>query len=212
MFPAGAHINKLAREKFELHPEESPRFVEQVLAKANHVSESANDSATCTYSEGRAMKYLAKKDLGTGVMFTLLLVACVGFGIFFITMPDPTVVGGTILMLTGILWLWFWFGTTYEITSSHVIVRLGPIRWRIKMDEIVEAVPTSSVWLMLGGSHARFALSADAIMIKYRKKNGRKWLGFIEPAVLISPQDKTEFLQELAEGSTNIEQSDDGSV
>ena len=65
---------------------------------------------------------------------------------------------------------------------------------------------------MLGGSHGRFALSADAIMIKYRKKNGRKWLGFIKPAVLISPRDKTGFLQALAEGSTSLEQSDDGSV
>ena len=58
------------------------------------------------------MRYPAKKDLGTAVMFTLLAVACFGFGIFFITMPDPTVVGGTILLLTGLLWLWFWFGTT----------------------------------------------------------------------------------------------------
>ena len=158
------------------------------------------------------MKYPAKKDVGTACVFTLFVVACIGFGIFFIVMPDPTIVGGTILVLPGFLWLWLWFGTTYEITSSHVITRCGPIRWRIRMDEIVEAVPTSSIWLMLGGPHARFALSADAIMIKYRKKNGRKWLGFIEPAVLISPQDKTGFLQALAEGSPILEQSDDGNV
>jgi hypothetical protein len=163
------------------------------------------------------MTYPAKKDFGTACAFIVFVLAFIGFGVCCIAIEGPdggaaVVVAGIALVLTAFLWVWFWFGTNYEITFSHVIVRCGPIKWRIKKDEIVEAVPTSSKWLMLGGSHARFALSADAIMIKYRNKNGRKWLGFIQPAVLISPQDKAGFLQALAEGSTDLEQSDDGRV
>ena len=163
------------------------------------------------------MTYPAKKDLGTACAFILFILLVVGFGIFEIVTEGPgggaaTVVAGILVVLTALLWVWFWFGTTYAITDSHVIVRCGPIRWRINKDEIVEAVPTSSKWLMLGGSHARFALSADAIMIKYQKTNGRKWLGLIQPAVLISPQDKAGFLRALADGSSNLGQSDDGTV
>ena len=163
------------------------------------------------------MTYPAKKDFGTACTFILFISVIVGFGIFEIVTEGSgggtaTMIAGILLVLTALLWVWFWFGTNYEITSSHVIVRCGPIRWRIKKEEIVEAAPTTSKWLMLGGSHARFALSADAIMIKYRKKNGRNWLGFIQPAVLISPQNKAKFLQALAEGSPDLEQSDDGTV
>jgi len=153
------------------------------------------------------MKYPAKKDFGTACAFIAFVLTLVGFGVFCIAIEGPgggaiVVAAGILLVLTGFLWVWFWFGTAYEITSSHVIIRFGPIRWRIKMDEIAEAAPTSSAWLMVGGRHARFALSRDAIMIKYRKRN----------AVLISPQDKTGFLQALADGSANLEQSDNGSV
>jgi formate/nitrite transporter FocA (FNT family) len=161
------------------------------------------------------MRYPAKKDLWAVCLIALIVLAFIGFGIFFMAMParNATSVGGGILfLLVGLFFLWTLLATTLEITSSHVVIRWGPLRWRIRIDEVVEAVSTSSVWLALGGTHVRFALSADAVLIKYRKKNGKKWLGFIEPAVLISPQDKTGFLQVLAEASPNLEQSGDGSV
>jgi len=162
------------------------------------------------------MRYPAKKDVWAVCLIALIVLAFIGFGILFIAMPArnaTSVGGGILLLLVGLfLLLWTFLATPYEITSSHVVIRWGPLRWRIRIDEIVEAVSTSSVWLALGGTHARFALSADAVLIKYRKKNGKRWLGFIEPAVLISPQDKTGFLQALAEASPNLERSDDGGI
>ena len=118
------------------------------------------------------MTFGAKKDLGVVCLIASIVVVAFGAGIFFIVMPggNPADTGGGIVILVlGLLFLWVLFGTTYEITPSHVIVRSGPLRWRIRNDEVVEAVPTASRRLLLGGSHARFALSADALMIKYGK-------------------------------------------
>lgn len=161
------------------------------------------------------MKWPAKKDVWAVCLIVLVVLACIGFGSFFIAMPARNAVSvssGILFLLAGAFSLWVLWATTYETTSSHVVIRFGPLRWRIRIDEIVEAAPTSSVSLVLGGTHGRFALSAEAILVKYRKKNGKKWLGFIEPAVLISPQDKTGFLQSLAEASPNLEKSDGGSM
>jgi hypothetical protein len=121
------------------------------------------------------MTFPAKKDLGTALAFMLFVLVVVGFGVFAMVSEAPgggaaAVVAGILVALTALLWVSFWFGTSYEITASQVIIRLGPIWSRIRIDEIVEAVPTSSAWLMVGGPHGRFALSRDVIMIKGSKK------------------------------------------
>lgn len=144
------------------------------------------------------MMYPAKKDFGTGCAFILFILVVFGFGIFEILTEAEdggaaTIVAGVLVVLTALLWVWFWFGTTYEINPSHVIIRCGPLRSRIGIEEIVEAVPTRSGWRMVGGRHARFALSSDAILIR----TSRKWLGFLSYAALISPQDKLRFLETL---------------
>jgi hypothetical protein len=158
------------------------------------------------------MKFRAKKDFGTGAAFLVFVAVVIAFGSFEFategTSGGATIVVGVVLLLTVLLWVWFWFGTSYEITSTDVRIRCGPIRWRVKLDQIAEAVPTSSVWLMVGGAHARFALSKDAILIKARDKV----LGMFPHAVLISPHDKSAFLHALADAARNLEVVDDGTV
>ncbi len=161
------------------------------------------------------MNYPANKDFGTACAFLLFLLVVVGIGIFGIVIEGPgggaaAVVAGILVVLTALLWGWFWFGTSYEITASEVIIRLGPLRQRIRMEDIVEAVPTSSAWLIVGGLHIRCALSRDAIMIKSSKK---LWpLVFLPYKALISPLDKPGFLQTLAEASPNLERSEEGGL
>ena len=99
------------------------------------------------------MKYSAKKDLGTAVAFLVFIVVVIAFGFWEFATESASggaaLVAGALVMLTVLIWVWFWFGTSYEITSTHVRIRCGPIRWRMKLDQIVEAVPTSSAWLMV---------------------------------------------------------------
>ncbi|HUG66291.1 MAG TPA: PH domain-containing protein [Pirellulaceae bacterium] len=158
------------------------------------------------------MNFPAKNDFGTAAAFLTFITLVIGFVAWEFATEGASgaaaIVVGVVVLLTVLLWVWFWFGTSYEITSSHVRIRCGPVRWRVKLNEIVEAVPTSSAWLMVGGSHARFALSKDAILIKASDKV----LGFLPHAVLISPGDKPGFLRALAEATPHLQQCDDGSV
>jgi hypothetical protein len=158
------------------------------------------------------MNFPAKKDFGIATAVLVFLTVVIGYGAFEFATEGASggaaIVAGILVLLTVLIWFWFWFGTSYEITSSHVRIRCGPIRWRMKLDQIVEAVPTSSGWLMVGGNHARFALSKHAILIKARDK----LFGVVPHAVLISPRDRTGFLSELAAASPNLDLCDDGTV
>lgn len=143
------------------------------------------------------MRYTARRDCGTAVAFFVFIAVVIGFGAFALVIEDSggwALAAGILLLITVFLWVWLWLDTSYEITPTHLRIHFGPIRWGMKLDQIVEAVPTSSVWLMVGGSHARFALSKDAVLIKASDKV----LGVFPHAVLISPRDRTAFLAELA--------------
>ncbi len=152
------------------------------------------------------MKYSAKKDRWAVYLIALVALAFIGFAIFFIAMParDATSVGGGILMLLLGILLWTLLAITYEITSSHVVMRWGPLRFRlIRIDKIVEASPVNSISATL-----HVAFSSHAIRIT----GSRKFNGFLPPTVSISPQDRTGFLRELADASPGLELADDGCV
>ncbi len=152
------------------------------------------------------MKFSARIDVWAVCLITGTALTLIGFGIFFMVMPgrDPASIGGGIsLSLLGTL-LWSLLAITYEITYSHVVMRWGPLRFRlIRIDKIVEASPVNSISATL-----HVAFSSHAIRIT----GSRKFSGFLPPTVSISPQDRSGFLQALADASSDIELSDDGSV
>ena len=148
------------------------------------------------------MKYPAKKDAWAVWLFALGVLVLIGIGIF-IAMTDlvvGVVVTAPMVLFFCSIYLW----ASYEITSSHVVVRAGPLPiCRVRIDEIMEATPTSSI-----SATAHFALSSDAIRITRRKKI---W-DFLPRTVSISPQDRIGFLKAIAEASPHLEQRVDGSV
>jgi hypothetical protein len=76
--------------------------------------------------------------------------------------------------------LWVMLGTYYEIEGNRLLVRSGPFRWRIPINEIEEMTPTHNPL-------SSPALSLDRLRIEY--SGGR--------SVMISPEDKDRFIAEI---------------
>ena len=144
------------------------------------------------------MIYSSKKDLWISLLVIPVCLAMLGVSIFLLTLalteiaPAPTALPGLILMMVGLLGLWAYFSTTCEITLTDLIVRLGPLRWRIPLEAIADVAPKKSI-----SPDRAWGLtwSLDRLIIKYRKRSGR--MAFLGLAV--SPEDKEGFLSELAE-------------
>jgi len=161
-----------------------------------------------------AMHYAAKRDAWvTCLPIALLTLPLIALGLAFALMPEwnPAlwVIGGPLLLLflVGVALQWTLFGMSYEITSSHMIVRAGPLRQSIELDAIVEAVPTSEARYILGGVwRFRYASSADAILMKYQRANESSW------EVVISPVEKSRFLGDLAKAAPGLEDVGHGTL
>ena len=136
------------------------------------------------------MVYHSKKDwwLMALVWFGVLLPSLIGIYLLIVengsgdagwTMLFTSVfIAGVVLVLTYPLY--------YEIREANLIVRCGVlVRKEIPLSSIVEARPTTDPL-------SAPAWSLDRVRIDYRKNGGR---GF----VLISPDDKLEFIRELAD-------------
>jgi hypothetical protein len=104
--------------------------------------------------------------------------------------PGPGLLVAAVAAAIGGLLLWMFSGTSYEIGDTHLITRLGPFRFRVPLDAIGEAVSTTGFRVVIG---LGLAWSLDMVHVKYRKASGRRAF-----PVSISPQDKSEFLRELA--------------
>ena len=95
---------------------------------------------------------------------------------------DP--VGTTITILSCIaglaLIVWVLVGTVYKIERGTLIVRSGPMRWKIPIDEITSVEATRSPL-------SSPALSLDRLRIRYGKRR----------RIMISPADKAGFLRAI---------------
>jgi hypothetical protein len=149
------------------------------------------------------LKFPSKKDSWvTALLFGIvLLMFCRSLYMFIVSMirPMPLPLALQLILapfLFGILLIWIFFSMGCEIRSEHFVARCGPFRFKIPLGRIVEVAPmrslfTTPVW--------DFALSFDSIHVWYRKKNGK-----IAWPIAVSPQDKAEFLRELARAVTDL--------
>ncbi|HHX63417.1 MAG TPA: PH domain-containing protein [Chloroflexi bacterium] len=94
------------------------------------------------------------------------------------TSGSVLVIGITFLMTA--LWAWMWFGTAYTIAGDELIVRCGPFRRVVELNEIVSVRKTHNPL-------ASFALSLDRLEIRYGEQG----------LVLISPRDEVGFIDRL---------------
>ncbi len=108
----------------------------------------------------------------------------VGCGMVILEGADPVEITVTILAcLVGLaFFVWLLLGTFYTVDRGILIVRAGPLRWKVPLDQItaVEATrnPMSSP-----------ALSLDRLRIRYGKNR----------QIMISPADKAGFLRAIGQ-------------
>lgn len=118
--------------------------------------------------------------------FALVLVAVVS--VFFIVFVSVLMSGKTSAILLAIpalivgagFPLWLMKSTNYTLSDKTLLVRCGPFKWRVPMNEIKSVTPTSNPL-------SSPALSLDRLQINY----GR-W-----GSIMISPKDKEAFIQDL---------------
>lgn len=84
------------------------------------------------------------------------------------------------LVLGGGLPLWVLLGTRYELTPGRLLIRCGPFRWTVPLEEIRAVEPTRNPL-------SSPALSLDRLRIDYGRGS----------SVMISPRDQARFLAEL---------------
>lgn len=86
----------------------------------------------------------------------------------------------------------------YQITPSTLIVKSGLTRWEIPLSSIEEVRPSRS-------SLASPAWSLDRLSITYVNDGTKK-------SILVSPEDKTAFLAQIAQSAPQLRSSDGGLV
>lgn len=138
------------------------------------------------------MRYASKIDwwlLGLLVFLVLLGSSVIVAQILLGVQPLSA---GILLVLPVTVVSWLFLSTYYQVDQSYLWVRSGPFRWQIPLKGIVSVYPTHN---SVGGP----ALSIDRLCVEYQLSSGHK------RTLLISPAQKTQFLEELAEAEGSLE-------
>jgi len=89
--------------------------------------------------------------------------------------------------------LWVLYGTRYTITDKTLIIQSGPFRWVIDLETISEISPTRN-------PISSPASSLDRLLVRYRQN---------PTGIMISPEDKADFLRDLMERSHGLKMGGD---
>lgn len=148
------------------------------------------------------MIYPPKKDMWVfALLMTVSVFLCGGAVLLvvrFFWKHEPFLwVPGVILGSAGGMLVWILAGSVYEITETDLILRLGPLRWRLRLEAIEEVYSTTKLQNDIGWG---LALSSDRIRIKCRDRFMPFW---------ISPEDKSGFIAELVRSRPGVKVTED---
>jgi len=127
-------------------------------------------------------------------MAWLMLGSCVVLLVFsMLTLMDKTsgpLVTWLVFLVTIVfvpLLLWFLMGTSYRLTDTHLLIRSGPLKKSIILNEIMSVEPVRSL-------QRSPALSRDRFLIRYNQS----------ATVMVSPLDRGQFLNEVATRASHL--------
>ena len=138
------------------------------------------------------MKIKSRKD----ILFQFLtfglssfFVAIILFQVFIKKWDNGSIIVNIIMIATIGLLFWIYFGTEYELTETELKYKSGPIKGKIKIEEITEIIQNKTLW-----SGLKPATSRNGLIIKYKK---------IEE-IYISPDTNDIFINKILEINKNI--------
>ncbi|MFN2427791.1 MAG: PH domain-containing protein [Candidatus Binatia bacterium] len=133
--------------------------------------------------------YRSKVDEWLLVVFAVAALAAVGASIGLVLYGSYTewiIAAGALLVGVG-LPSWIMFTTHYTLTTGFLVIHSGPFHWSVPLRQIRSVTFTNS---MLSSP----ALSLDRLRIEYSDNR----------AIMISPEDRRQFLAELKSRGVNV--------
>lgn len=141
----------------------------------------------------------SRHDPGLIVLVAAVLALCsVGGVLLLVSGGTQDLLLGTAALVFSSLYAWLTIPVRYELPPGLLVVRGGPFRWRIPLDDIQEVRASRNP---VGAP----AWSLKRLRVDYRKKGKRRF-------VLISPRDREDFMRRLAEAAPFLSRSEDALI
>jgi hypothetical protein len=141
------------------------------------------------------MVYHSKKDISLMIIIWIAILVPTVAGIIEIA-SRRLLASGLFLLMMEVFIVSLLYPLQYEITRSMLLVRSGIVRWEVPLADIMAIVPVRNF-------RSSPAWSRDRLLIAYRRRNK------LVP-LLISPERRQEFLQELITKSPGLEPEGNG--
>ncbi len=129
------------------------------------------------------MKFQSRKD----ILFFILVFGTISLLVWsaveiFMNFDWLSLIVFVIVLLTIVLLLWIYFGTSYEINQENFSYKSGPLKGKIAINRITEITKGKTKW-----SGIKPATAQKGLIVKYDKYN----------EIYISPKTNESFINEL---------------
>lgn len=134
--------------------------------------------------------YRSKIDVWMGAILGFAVVAMISAPVtaWLKTGNSRSLLVGLVVVPGAALVVWVLLSTNYTLEGRQLIVRSGPFRWRINIDEIRSIAPVRAIGMRIRSSRSSPALSMDRLEIVYGA----------DKRLMISPDEQDAFLKDIA--------------
>jgi hypothetical protein len=126
--------------------------------------------------------YKSKIDTWLALILVGAGVACLIAFVFALSTSSASAIAATLpaLILGAGLPVWLMTSTTYTLSNTILLVKSGPFKWQVPIEQITSITPTTNPL-------SSPALSLDRLRIDYGRGQ----------SIMISPKDKVQFIHNL---------------
>jgi len=126
--------------------------------------------------------YTSKIDTWLGVVLVGAVAACLVAFVLCLRTGSVLAIVATlpVLLIGAALPIWLMTSTNYTLSNSSLLVKSGPFKWQVPIEQITNITPTSNPL-------SSPALSLDRLRIDYGRGQ----------SIMISPKNTSQFIQDL---------------